>query len=145
MKSLVIYDSNYGNTELIAEEIAKNLGDGVKAISVKKADKSDIKDLDLLVIGSPIIGWKPTENITALLKEVEMMDLKSLKYTTFDTRIKLLIHGDAKEKMSKSLSKTGAKLVIEPIAFYVSGTEGPLFKDELKNAANWAKKIIDLV
>jgi flavodoxin len=145
MKSLVIYDSNYGNTKLVAEEIAKNIGDGVKAISVKKIDKSDIKDLDLLIIGSPINGWRPTESIVAFLEDVVAMDLKNIKFTTFDTRVKLIIHGDAKDKIANSFKETGAKLIIEPMAFFVTGTEGPLFDNELVKAADWADKIKKLI
>lgn len=145
MKALIIYDSNYGNTKLVAEEIAKNLGDDIKITSVKQIDKSQIKNFDLLLLGSPINGWRPTESFLAFLKDIEQMNLKGIKFATFDTRIKSFFHGDAKDKMAKALESTGAEMITEPKAFYVAGTEGPLFDGELKNASDWAKKIKTLV
>jgi flavodoxin len=140
MKTLIIYDSNFGNTQLIAEEIAKNLAGSAKAIHVKNFNKTNLEDIDLFIIGSPIIAWRPTEAILALLNTFNANNLKSLNFTTFDTRVKLF-HGDAKDKIANTLNNTGAKLITEPIAFYVSGKQGPLFEGELEKATEWAKSI----
>lgn len=142
MKTLVLYDSNFGNTKLIAEEIAKNLGSDVKLSSVKQFDGTDIDDINLLVIGCPINGWRPTEATLAAINLLRDRLKDGLKYSTFDTRVKLFIHGDAKEKISQILSSAGGKLVFEPQAFYVAGKKGPLFNGELEKVANWTKLIL---
>lgn len=141
MKTLVIYDSNFGNTKLIAEEVAKNIDEDVRVVSVKQFSKSDLDDVELLIFGSPIIGWKPTETTQAVLENMASKIKIGLKFTTFDTRVKLFIHGDAKNKIANTLTSYGAKLVFEPQAFIVKGKEGPLFDGELEKAANWAKLI----
>ncbi len=51
MKSLVIYDSVYGNTEKIAQAIGKTLKGN--AISIKQVKPEDLKGIDLLLVGSP--------------------------------------------------------------------------------------------
>jgi flavodoxin len=141
MKALVVCDSNYGNTKLIALEIAKNLGNSTKVISTKEFNESDIKDVDLLIFGSPIIGWRPSETTLKSLEGLNGKVTKGLKFATFDTRVKLFIHGDAKEKMAELLRAAGGKRVFESQAFYVKGKEGPLYRGELEKAASWAKLI----
>lgn len=138
MKALVIYDSAFGNTKKIAEVVAKTLG--AKAILVKEFKKSDLDGIDLLVVGSPINGWRPLPSITDFLNSLG--DLKNVKATSFDTRVKLFIHGDAKDKIAKTLESAGSKIVVEPMAFYVKGQEGPLIDGEIEKASKWAKTIL---
>ena len=141
MKTLVVCDSNFGNTKLIALEIAKTIGDGAEVILAKEFKYTDLKDVDLLILGSPIIGWRPSEKTIEVLGNLKGKLKKDLKFATFDTRVKLFIHGDAKEKMAEMLRSAGGKRVFESQAFYVKGKQGPLFPDELEKAANWAKLI----
>jgi flavodoxin len=141
MKTLVVCDSNYGNTKLIAIEVAKSIGDDVKVVSVKEFKDSDIKGIDLLIVGSPINGWRPSEAMMKYLQSVSGKIRKGLKFSTFDTRVKLFIHGDAKEKIASTLRDAGAEQVFESQAFYVKGKEGPLLKGELEKAAKWAQMI----
>jgi len=145
MKTLVLYDSNFGNTKRIAEEIAKNIGGDTEATSVKTVASQDIINLDLLIMGCPINGWRPTE---ATLLAIQLLNDKlkdGLKYTTFDTRVKLFIHGDAKEQLSRILMNAGGKLVFEPQAFYVSGKKGPLYDGELEKVDSWTKLILSKI
>lgn len=141
MKTVVVCDSNFGNTKLIALEIAKSIGDGAKVISTKDFKESDLNAIDLLIFGSPIIGWRPSEKTIEVLGNLKGKLKKDLKFATFDTRVKLFIHGDAKEKMAEMLRQAGGKRIFESQAFYVKGKQGPLFPDELEKAANWAKLI----
>lgn len=141
MKTLVVCDSNFGNTKLIALEIAKSIGDGAKVILTKDFKESDLNAIDLLIFGSPIIGWRPSEMTVKALENLKGKLKKDQKFATFNTRVKLFIHGDAKEKMAEMLRSAGGKRVFESQAFYVKGKEGPLFPGELEKAANWAKLI----
>lgn len=140
MKTLVICDSNYGNTLLVAKEIAKNL-ENAKVVTVNEFKDTDLSGIDLLIFGSPIVGWRPTESAIALLSSLNGKLPAGIKFSTFDTRVKLFIHGDAKEKIAAMLRTAGAQQIFEPQAFYVKGKEGPLFDGELEKAANWAKLI----
>jgi len=139
MKSLVIFDSNLGNTKIIAETIANVLE--TRAISVSDIKQQDLENLGLIVVGSPIIAWKPSEKMNKFLSGLNAEQLKNVLMATFDTRVKLFIHGDAMKKIADVLTGLGAKIIIESKAFYVKGSDGPLFDGEVIKAKNWATEI----
>ena len=141
MKVLIVCDSNFGNTMLVAKEIAKNIDDDVSVETVKAFKVDDIKGIDLLIVGSPVNSWRPTEATINMLESMDGKLPEGLKFSTFDTRVKLFVHGDAKEKMASVLRDMGAKQIFEPQAFFVKGKAGPLCEGELEKAANWAKLI----
>jgi len=137
MNALIVYDSNYGNTKFIAEVIGKELG--AKAKSVSEVMPESLGNLDLLVVGSPINGWRPTEKTTNFLNSLKK--LTGTNAASFDTRVKLFIHGDAAKKISKALEKAGAILIAKPEGFIVLGTEGPLAEGETDKAKKWANML----
>lgn len=139
MNTLVLYDSNFGNTKSIAEEIAINTVSGGKIKSAKDFRISDLNDVEVLIVGSPINGWRPTVQMLSVL--AELRDLKGLKFATFDTRMSVFFHGDAKDKMAKILKAAGAVEIIAPMAFYVKGKKGPIADGERVKAAKWALDI----
>ncbi len=139
MKALVIFDSNFGNTRKIAEVIAKKLK--TKAVQVSKVTKDQMENLDLLIVGSPIIGWKPSEKMEKFLAGLKNGQLKNVKAAAFDTRVKLFIHGDAAGKISKALKNAGAEIIAQPKGFFVKGKEGPLLEGEIEKALEWASVI----
>ncbi|MDD5551746.1 MAG: flavodoxin family protein [Candidatus Pacebacteria bacterium] len=141
MKTLVIFDSNFGNTKKIAEVIANEMGENAKVVSVADFDIEDLEGTNLLIVGSPINGFRPTEKINKFLANLAKNQLKGIKAASFDTRVKLFIHGDAAKKISKKLKDAGAEIIVEPQAFYVKGKEGPLLAGEIEKAKNWAREI----
>jgi len=151
-EKLVIYDSVFGNTEKIAHAIGEALGNA----SVKKVDQvvdDDIKNLKILIVGSPTRAFNPTPAIKDYLKGLASNELEGVRASAFDTRIpkdqtdsgflKLMINlfGYADKKIEKGLEKAGADLTIESAGFGVTGTEGPLAEGELDRAKEWAVKI----
>jgi flavodoxin len=142
MKGLVLFDSNLGNTKIIAETIAKELGEDTKAVSVSDYNIKALQGIDLIIVGSPIIAWKPTKKVDQFLSNLDKDQLKGIKAATFDTRVKLFIHGDAMNKISDKLKNAGAEIIVAPQAFFVQGKETVLLADgEIKKAAEWAKTI----
>ncbi len=138
---LVIYDSNYGNTKLLAEIMAKELGKKTRVVKVDEMNSKDLEELDLLVVGSPIIGWRPTEKMGGFLTDLKSGQLRGVKAAAFDTRVKVWFSGNAAKKIAAQLEKAGAKLISDPEAFYVAGREGPLVDGEEKRALEWIKGI----
>ncbi len=58
MRALVVYESMYGNTHLIAEEIATGLRDApfdvtVTVVPVRDATEALVRDAEMLVVGGP--------------------------------------------------------------------------------------------
>ena len=141
MKALIIFDSNLGNTKIIVETIAKELGNDTKSVSVSDFDIKDLKGIDLIIAGSPIIAWKPTEKMDKFLSGLSKDQLTGIKATSFDTRVKIF-HGDAMGKIADKLKNAGAEIFVKPQAFFVRGKEGPLFDGEIEKAIEWAKSII---
>ena len=141
MKSLVIYDSVHGNTKTIAETIANELGSETVTISVLEFKPEYLKEVKLLVVGSPIIGWQPTMKMMDFLMALKKNQLDGFKAGVFDTRVELFIHGDAARKIAVELARAGAVIVTEPMGFKVKGKEGPLKKGEVERAAAWARSL----
>jgi len=157
VKALVIYDSVFGNTERIAQAIANALGPqvDVEVLQANRVSPEQLTELDLLVVGSPTRGFRPTEAVAGLLKRIRPKALKDAKVAAFDTRFKadeldsaglrfvVKTGGYAAKRIAAQLKKAGGSLIVPPEGFYVEDTEGPLKASELERAAGWAKSILD--
>ena len=150
MKSLVVFESVFGNTEVIATAIAKSI-EG-KLVRVEEVNMNSLKSLDLLIVGSPVHGGRATFTIDDFLKRIPPDSLKQVNVATFDTRfapedhgigIKILINiiRFAAERIAKELVKKGGILIVKPEGFIVNDKEGPLRKGEELRAKVWAKAI----
>ena len=125
MKALVIYDSVYGNTEKVARAIGEAIGEDVKVVSAKEAGPADLDGPDMLIIGAPTQGGRPTQDMQNFLKDIAKTDIKGLRFASFDTRISAKwvgIFGYAAGKIAGNLKKKGAVLVKDPEPFFVTGT-----------------------
>ena len=141
MKSLIVYDSVYGNTKTIAETVAKELGSEARVVPVSDFKTGDLKGVNLLVVGSPILGWQPSEKTRTFLAGLKPGQLKGIKAAAFDTRMTIFIHGDAAGKIAAQLAGAGAAVIADAVGFYVTGRQGPLKKGELERAAAWARTV----
>lgn len=137
MNTLVIFDSNYGNTQKIAEVVAQEIS--AKVINVSDLKSSDLLGIELLVVGSPIIGWRPAEKMGKFLDGLAKDSLKGIKAGAFDTRMNVWYSGNAYNKIAKKLKNAGAEIIVESKGFYVKGKEGPLVEGELEKAKEWAR------
>lgn len=153
MNSLVIYDSLYGNTEIIAETIARSLK--TKALDVREVRKNSLRGAHLLIFGSPTQGGRPTQAMADFLKSIPSEIIANKKLVTFDTRLgkeksgwalRMLMNiiGFAAEKMDKDLKNKGANLIAKPEGFIVTDGKGPLAKGEIERAEKWGIKLAGL-
>jgi flavodoxin len=157
MKALVIYDSAFGNTEKVAGAIASALGSRV-AIEIHHASKVPFELLmasDLLVVGAPTQGFRPTKPVMDILKRIRPNGLRGVNVAAFDTRFKVedlnsaplrfMVNagGYAAHRIAARLKKAGGDLVAPPEGFYVEDTKGPLKPGELERAMSWANSILD--
>jgi flavodoxin len=144
MKTLVVYDSMYGNTEKIGRAIAAAITGEVAVKSAAVVQTCDLDKIDLLVIGSATQGGRALKPTLTLLDSLTHADKKGLKYAAYDTRIKsnfAKIFGYAADKISGALTKQGLKLLLKPEGFIVSSSKGPLAAGELERAGTWAKQV----
>jgi flavodoxin I len=145
MMAIVIYDSVYGNTEKIARAIAEGISVDTRAVRPDEVSPDDMKSIDLLIVGAPTQGGRPTPPIREFLKKIPASVVKGNNVAAFDTRISAKwvgIFGYAAGKIAKSLKKMGGNLLANPEAFFVTGTEGPLKEGEVERAGAWVKQLI---
>jgi flavodoxin len=147
MRYLVVYDTSYGNTAKVAEAIRTGLGAGAQANEVETLHPEDLSGLDLLVVGSPTQGGRPTQSMADWLGRLPSAP-QGASVTVFDTRLasedvglglRLLMNviGYAASRIAKALVAKGYILVGDPKGFIVTGKEGPLAAGELDRARNW--------
>jgi flavodoxin len=153
MQSLVIYDSKFGNTERIAEAIARGIGTDseVRLTSVSDTTAA-LKGLssppDMLVIGGPTQNHGPSAGLRALVDALPAA-LRGVKAVCFDTRYRgpVLLMGSAAEWAAKTLTKTSAELIARPESFFI-GRHGPqsqqtLEPGEIERAEAWGRAVLN--
>jgi flavodoxin len=145
MKALILYDSEFGNTEHIAHVIAQTLNETgeAEAMRVDHAHPSAIAGVDLLILGSPTQRWQLTPRMKAFLDRVPTEVLSGVAVACFDTRFAqpAWLTGSASKGIAKSIQRIGETSVVDRESFLVEGTEGPLASGELERARNWANHL----
>jgi flavodoxin len=142
MKTLIIYDSVHGNTEKIAKAIGDAIPGEVKVLRVGEVNSSELEALDLLIVGSPTQGGRPTQAVQGFLSEAPA--LNGVNVAAFDTRMQMKlarIFGYAAGRIADGLKRKGGNLIGRPEGFFVKGAEGPLKEGEVERATGWAKEI----
>jgi flavodoxin len=155
MKTLVIYDSFFGNTEQIAQAIGRAVAapENVEVLRVGKVARERLQGVELLIVGSPTRGFRPTEATVKFLDSLPAAALQGVKVAAFDTRVSVKdvnnvlltamerVFGYAAEPIGKKLTQKGGTLAAAPEGFVVKGSEGPLKTGELERATAWAAAI----
>lgn len=147
MKTLVVYDSLYGNTETIARTIAQALPGDVPVVRAGQANPAELETADLLIIGAPTHGSLPSETAQGLVQRIGSPAREGARLATFDTRLSwgfLKRYGFAASKMADPLVEKGWALAVEPEGFVVRGLKkGPLKRGEVERASAWAKRLAE--
>jgi len=148
MKALIVYDSVYGNTEKIAGAMSEAITppDEAEIVRAGQVNLSKLASIDLLIVGSPTHGGRPTPAVQEFLGKVTRPSLEGVKVAAFDTRTaaKLArVFGNAAARIAGNLEKKGGTAVGSPEGFFVKGSKGPLKEGELERAASWVKGILE--
>jgi flavodoxin len=129
MKTLVIFDSEFGNTERLAEVIARQLGADAPLWAADGAAKAALeqRDWDLLVVGGPTQNHTVSPTMRALLQGVPQGALKDAPVAVFDTRYRMarFLTGSAADWIAARLDRAGAALVVAPESFFVERDAPP--------------------
>jgi flavodoxin len=146
MKAVVVYDSTYGNTEMIAHIVAGILGahGPVQIMPVAEASALTLEAGDVLVVGCPTQGHTATPAMREWLKHFTYGALQGVYAVVFDTRFRKAawLTGVASRKIAKGVGRAGATLLLPAESFFVSGTKGPLEDGELDHAVRWAEALV---
>lgn len=158
MKALVVYESMFGNTELVAKEVAAGLAMHVSVDLRWVGDAPPVDGYDLIVVGGPTHAFSMSrpgtredavrQGATAVLDGGVREWLAGLpvgheEVATFDTRVDKVrrLPGSAARGMAKSLRRKGYRPVVAPESFYVRDTAGPLLPGEADRARAWAVEL----
>ena len=146
VKVLVVYDTKYGNTKLVAEKIVEGIREveGIEtAISdVEEVDLENVADSDAILIGSPNHWGGPARSIRKFIDKLGKLDLKAKWFAVFDT----YLGGDfekAVKKMERRIGEKvpGLKLIIPGLSIKVGGMKGPIVEGELPKCKDFGRKI----
>ena len=163
MRSLVVYESMFGNTEQVAQAIAKGLSQHgeVQLVEVTQAPPEVTEPVDLIVLGGPTHAFSMTRESTRkdaftqgasqgstavgvrewLEKQHRGRHLELV--ATFDTKVDKVRHlpGSAARGAANAAHKLGYTTADKPMSFYVQGVSGPLLEGELGRAQAWGERL----
>lgn len=148
MLTVVIYDTKFGNTEKVAEAIARGAGTlgSVRVMDTAEAAGPLAEQPDLLLLGGPTQrhGLSP-----ALRGFVDALppSLQGVPAASFDTRYRQAtwLTGSAATEAAKRLGKAGGRLVAPPESFFIARggrleLQG-LESGELERAEEWGRAV----
>ncbi len=156
MKTIIIYDSLYGNTKVIAKTIAKSMPEGLaEALDVSEIEVDRIIPADLIIFGSPTHGGRPKQAMQEFLERIPANALAGKRVAAFDTRfleaeqklpLRLLMRaiGYAAPKMLKILEERGGRKIASPQGFIVTDKQGSFQEGEVERAAAWGNELVSL-
>ncbi len=146
VRVIVVYDTKYGNTKLVAEKIVEGMdevkGTEVAVSDVQKADPKKAADYDVILIGSPTHFGGPARGINGFIDKLGKLDLKAKWVAVFDTYL-----GEDFEKSVKKMEKRlgekvpRLKLIVPGLSIMVDGMKGPVADGEFSKCKDFGKKI----
>ena len=158
MKTVVVYESHWGNTEAIARAIADGIGPDAVALTTDAAIGDAIADADLIVAGAPVMALRlPTDDTLAKLGEDQKEPKPDVSHPSmrdwlaglphrqgfgaaFETRLRGS-PGGATGAIEKGLSAAGYRRLATGRKFVVKGGHGPLRDGELDAARAWGGEL----
>ena len=168
MRAMVVYESMFGNTRVIADAIAKGLEPVgiVVVVPVPEAGHEMLADVDLLVVGGPThfhgMSRTRTRKWAAATAQKPKNDLvldrdaqgpgvsdwlRSLghghtKVAAFDTRFRgpAVLRGRASRVISRKLRRHGFEVVLKPESFFVT-LQNQLEPGEEARAQEWGNRL----
>ena len=146
MNVLIVYESKYGNTKLVAETI----GEGMKEVegidvTIKNFEEINIHNLDnfdAILIGSPNHYFKQTRAIKNFINQLATTPLEGKSFAVFDTHLKNIRHR-AVEKMEEQIKKNipNMKMIMPGLKIRVKGIKGPITEGELPKCKEFGKLV----
>lgn len=155
MNTVIVYDSQFGNTERLAQVIAERLG-SARLMRVEAAGALAHPGCDLLIVASPTQRQKASAAMQEWLERFPRGALKDVPAAAFDTRYRMsrFLTGSAAQRIASRLKRIGVRLVVPPESFFMERDVPPqgekrrhelerLEPGEEKRATRWAAGILE--
>ncbi len=160
MSALVVYESMWGNTEAVAEAVARGVGPDVPTVDVLRAPDVIPSDVDLLAVGGPTHAFSMSRESTRRDAEQKgapqghqgrgirewleaLPSSDRVDVATFDTRVAKVrkLPGSAAKAAGKAVKHHHLGRLIASESFYVDDLDGPLLDGELERAVAWGQTL----
>ena len=149
MNVLVVYGSQFGNTERIARTIGAALeaSHGVQVVGARDARALAGGPVDLLIVGAPTQMFGRRLIVRSFLDGLKRQGFDGVPAAAFDTRMGTPTEKNAaaSETIAARLEAAGCQLVATPESFLVTGFTGPLAEGEEDRARRWAVRLAEQV
>jgi hypothetical protein len=168
MRAVVVYESMYGNTHLVADAIGAGLSTGfdVSVVPASQASQATLADADLVVVGGPthVHGMSRESTRKAAVKAADKpvggltvepdalgpglrewfgsLGRYPVKAAAFDTRVHgpAALTGRASKGVARLLREHGFELAEEPESFLVT-RQDRLEPQETARAREWGTRL----
>jgi hypothetical protein len=167
MRAVVVYESMYGNTHVVAEAIADGLGlDDVAVVPVGRASDSVAAGVDLLVVGGPThvhgmsrestrraaaeaarsrtgdVVLDPDAEGDGLREWFDRCGPLGVRAAAFDTRVdaSAFVTGRASKGIARRLEQHACTLLADPMSFLVTKRDH-LTDGEAVHARAWGAEL----
>jgi hypothetical protein len=161
MRARVVFESMFGNTQLIAQAVKEGLAESMQVDLEEVATAAPVvaDDVDLLVVGGPTHAFGMSRGRTresaadqavggvvsggeGLREWLSAVTGGSpdIAAAAFDTRIdKPRLPGSAAHGAERRLRRLGFRIAEPAASFYVTDTAGPLVDGERERARRWGE------
>lgn len=166
-RALVVFESMFGNTEVIARAVADGLERAGHEVVLAAVDDPTVPtgpiDVDLVVAGAPTHAFslsrpstradavrqgapaaKQVRGLREWLADVAPTAAHPVRLVAFDTRVQKVraLPMAAGPRASRIARQRGFDVALRPASFLVSDTPGPLLDGEAERAASWAADVL---
>jgi hypothetical protein len=165
MKTVIVFESMFGNTERFAREMVRGfagVGHQVALVDVRHVRPEDVQECDLLVVGAPTHafslsrpgtrqdavakGADPAHAAPGVREWLTTLDAGAPSgqarpvVAVFDSRVTKVRHlpGSAARRAVRILRARGFEVLDDTRSFYVVDTTGPPAPGECTRARAWA-------
>ena len=154
VRVFIVYDTKYGNTKIVAENIVEGMREvgGIQTVinDVEGVDPETLCGYDAILIGSPNHYSGPTKGVQDFIDKLRGHDLEGKAYAVFDTFVGKdsdFFLGKAARKMEKAIGENvpDLKLLTPGLSIRVGGTKGPIVEGELPKCREFGRNIGNLL
>jgi menaquinone-dependent protoporphyrinogen IX oxidase len=144
--ALIVFESKYGNTKLVAEAIATGLrkagGFEVNISEVATLDHNRVASANIVIIGSPNHMGSALKSVTSFIDSLSQSEMEHKQFAVFDT----FMGGDFEKAAKKMEAYLKVKLpnvtmASSHLSIKVNGTKGPIADLELPKAEEFGTRI----
>jgi flavorubredoxin len=121
-KAIVVFDTRYGNTEKVANALAKGIQKSAveaRCFNINDVQIGRLAEFDLLAIGGPTHYRTASKPMQDFFEKLEQANLSGVYGFAFDTRVDSFWAGSAAEFIEKKLKVLGLQIVRPRVSAFV--------------------------